>query len=85
MTPLVALTFAAVLFVLATLLLALIGLSQRLRRLERTLAPLTPGTAHLHIDFDTSGALVSEVPQPCTLARCRRPVTDPVYFRRSAR
>ncbi len=85
MSPLVAVTFAAVLFVLVMLLVLLIGLAQRVYRLELTARPIAPGTAHLHIDFDTSGALVCEVPQPCTQARCRRPVADPVYFRRSPR
>ncbi|HUX71298.1 MAG TPA: hypothetical protein VMV41_12350 [Cellulomonadaceae bacterium] len=85
MSPLVAVTFAAVLFVLLMLLLVLVGLSQRLRRLEQRLAPIVPGTAHLHIDFDVSGALACEVPEPCTDGRCHRTAVDPVYFRRSPR
>lgn len=85
MSSVVAVTFAAVLFTLVMLLVALAAQGQRLRRIEQVLRPIAPGTAHLHIDFDISGAVVCEVPEPCTLARCRRPVTDPSHFRRSPR
>ena len=85
MSPLVVATFAAVLFTLVMLLIALAAQGQRLRRIEQRLPPIVPGTAHLHIDFDTSGALVCQVPKPCADPRCRRQVTDPVYFSRSPR
>ncbi len=85
MSPLVAVTFAAVLFALVMLLIALAAQGQRLRRIEQAVRPIPPGTAHLHIDFDTSGALVCEVPQLCVDPRCGRSTVDPVYFRRSPR